>query len=101
MSKDHNFFGAKEGFLSRERPTAVLHALDDSVEISEVFPNESTNAWVIWDGFVVAFFVQVTSFRTFDWNVVDVGDSDVRDFFLEDKGDVVVKYRNGVRPSHG
>jgi hypothetical protein len=48
-------------------------------------------AWVFWYGFIGVVNFLVHSRWTFDWHVINVGDGDMRDFSLQDEGDVVVE----------
>jgi hypothetical protein len=53
VAKNSDFAGAKEGFVSRECTTTVFHLLNNSIEVLEVFPNESAYTWVFGNGFIV------------------------------------------------
>ena len=68
--------------------------LDDSIEVFEVFPYESSNCGIFGYGFIHTIAKLIARFRTFDGGVIDVGDRDVRNFGLKDIGDVVVHDRN-------
>jgi hypothetical protein len=49
-------------------------------------------AWVLWYGLIGVVDFLVHSRWPFDWHIVDVGDGDMGDFDLQNKGDVVVEY---------
>ena len=82
MSKYHDLFCAKKRFGSRESTTAIFHALNNAVEVLEVFPDESADAWVLGNGFKGTVLENISRFRPFDWNIVDERYCDVRCFFL-------------------
>jgi hypothetical protein len=62
--------------------------LDDSVEVLEVFPYETTNFRVC---LVDAIFGHISSCRAFDWYVVDVGNHVSGNFGLKNVSDVVME----------
>jgi hypothetical protein len=56
--------------------------LDYSVKVLEVFPNETTDSRIGFDGFVRAIFLDIASGWSFDRNIVDVRNRDVRNLGL-------------------
>ena len=83
-----------------ERSSAVLHALYDSVEVLEMFPDEAANARIFGNCFVRSIGLDISCRRTFEGNIVDIRNRDMRDFRLQDESDVVVEDRDGVGPTH-
>jgi hypothetical protein len=67
--------------------------MNNSVEVLKVLPNKLTYAWVLWYSLVRVVDLLVHSHRTFDWHIIHIGDSDMRDFSLQDEGDVVMEDR--------
>jgi hypothetical protein len=65
-----------------------------------VFPNKPTYVWVLWYGLVRVVDFLVHSCQSLDRHIVDVGDGDMRDFSLQDEGDVVVEDQYGIGPTH-
>ena len=65
--------------------------LNDSIEVFEMFPDELTDAWVLWDCVENAVWSNIACLGSLDRNVVDVQNRNVRYFWLEDKGDIVVE----------
>ena len=65
-----------------------------------MFPDESTDSWIFGGDFVATIGLPIVVFRTLDWYVVDIGDSDVGNFGLEDEVDIVIEDQNRIRPPH-
>ena len=65
-----------------------------------MFPDKSTDSWVFGGDFVATIGLPIVVFRTLDRYIVDIGDSDVGNFRLEDEVDIVMEDRNGIRPPH-
>ena len=59
-----------------------------------MFPNETAYARVFRNGLARAIWENITGLRTFNGDVVDIRNGDVRYFGLEDICDVVVKNGN-------
>jgi hypothetical protein len=58
--------------------------------VLKVLPNKLTYAWVLWYGLVGVVNSLVHSLRPFDWHIINVGDGDVRDFSLQNEGDIII-----------
>ena len=84
-----------------EGATAVFDARNDAIDVREVLPEEASNIRVLWDAFGLAVRKEILGQGALDWHIVDVGDSNVRNFRLEDVGDVVMEDRHRVGPPHG
>jgi len=69
------------------------------VYILQVFPDESVDAGVFWDGFVAAIIGFVAGRWPFNGAVVNEGVDFVRDLGGKDEGDVVMEYGNCVSPA--
>ena len=83
-----------------EHSSTVFHALYDSVEVLEMFPDEAANKWIFGNGFIRSVGLDIACRRTFQRNIVDIRNRNVHDFGLQDKRDVIVKYQNGIGPTH-
>src|SRR6202041_1956228 len=84
----------------RKCASTILHSLNDTIEILKVFPHEPSNARILWNCFVRSVGELISTAWAFYRNVVDVRDRDMRDFVLKDVGNVVVKDRYGIGPTH-
>ena len=89
-----DFFGTQRGLDSAESASAILDVLHDSIEVLEVFPDKTANAWIVRYAFFGAIREEILLRGTSDRNVVDIRDSSVGDFGLKYAGDVVMEYRN-------
>ena len=94
MSNCNDFSGTQRGLDSAEGASAILDALHDSIEVLEVFPDKTADAWIVQYAFFGAVRKEILLCGTSDQNVIDIWDSSVRDFGLEYAGDVVMEYRN-------
>jgi len=74
--------------------------LDDPVDVLEVLPDETPDAGVFVKCFIRAVGVLIICVGSLDGNVVDKGNCDVRDFGSQDVGDILVKNRDRVSPTH-
>ena len=91
VTKNNNFRNTEKDLWTGEGSAAILHALNDSIEVFKMLPNKSTDAWVLWDCVESAIWSNVACLGSLDQNVVNVWDRNVRYFWLEDKGDVVME----------
>jgi hypothetical protein len=82
---------AKVKLRTRKHSTTILHPLNNSVEVPKVLPNKPTYAWVLWYGLIRVVDSLVHSCWSLDRHIVDVGDGDMRDFSLQDEGDIVME----------
>ena len=94
VSDCDDFFGAQCGLDSAEGASAILDTLHDSIEVLEVFPDKTADAWIVRYAFFGAVWKEILLRGTSDRNIVDIRDSSVRDFGLEYAGDVVMEYQN-------
>ena len=74
--------------------------LHDTINALEMFPDEPANAWVVQYAFLCAIWKKVTSFWAVDRDVVDVGNGGIRNLWLKDASDIIMKNRDGVSPTH-
>ena len=65
-----------------------------------MLPDEASDAGVFTKGLVGAVGLLVVRVGSLDGNVVNKRYSDVRNFGSQNVGDVLVKNRNGVSPTH-
>jgi hypothetical protein len=49
-------------------------------------------AWVLRNSLVIVIDFSVCSYQPFDWHIINLGDSNVRDFSLQDESDIVMEY---------
>ena len=61
----------------------MLDMLNDAVDIAEMLPHETPNAFVLGNCFVPTAWELVARGRAFDGHVVDEGNGNVRDLILE------------------
>jgi len=94
------FFGTKHCLGPQKGPSCVFHTLDDPVDILEVLPDETLDAGVFVKCLVRAVGVLIICVRSLDGNVIDKGNCDVQDFGSQDVGDILVKNRDRVSPTH-
>jgi hypothetical protein len=94
VSDRYDFFGAQRGLESAEGASAIFDTLHNSIEVLEMFPDESADPRIVWDAFFGAVRKEILLRGASDRDVVDIRNSGVGDFGLEDAGDVVVEYRN-------
>ena len=73
--------------------------MEDSVDVVEMFPDESADLRVSWGGFIPTVLDLIMGQRSFDARVVHKGLRRVWYFRLQDENDVGVEYRNGSCPS--
>jgi hypothetical protein len=57
-------------------------------------------AWVLWYGLVRVVDFLVHSRRSLDRYIIDAGDGDMRDFGLQDEGDIVMEDQYRIGPTH-
>ena len=100
MPEYHNLRRADDGLITGERSATVLHALDDAIHTLEMFPYKSPNSQVFGNSLAFAVRKDIACRGAFNWNVVDIGNGDMRHLGSEDVRDVIVEYRNGISPSH-
>ena len=65
-----------------------------------MFPDESTDFWIFGGDFVATIGLLIVVFWTLDRYVIDIGDSDMGNFGLEDEVDIIMEDRNRIRPPH-
>jgi hypothetical protein len=82
VTKYGDLWRANCELVTGECSSAIFHALNDAIKVLEMFPNKTTNAGVLWNSFAGTIWEYVASSGTFNWDVVDVGDGDVRDLWL-------------------
>src|SRR6267154_4420707 len=78
----------------------VLHALYNSIKTLEIFPYEVADSRVLGDCLVRTIVLYITHSRTSNRNIVDVGYGCVGYLALQNICDVVMEYRNRIRPTH-
>src|ERR1700677_430495 len=100
VSKNDDFGNAKKEFRTRKSSATILHALHNAIHVFEVFPDKSMYSGVFGNGFESSVISYVVQFGSFDRYVIDIGNGDVRNFGLQDIGDVVMKYRDGIGPTY-
>src|SRR6267378_6277587 len=100
MSEYHNLWHADDGFITRERSATVFHALNDAIHTLEMFPYKSLNSQVFGNSLTFVVRKDIACRGAFNRNIIDIGNGDMRHLGSEDVHDIIVKYRNGVSPSH-
>ena len=77
VTKNNNFGNTEKELWTQKGSAAILHTLDDSIEIFEMFPNKSTDAWVLWNRVKCPVWSNVVRLGSFDQNVIDVWNHNV------------------------
>jgi hypothetical protein len=65
-----------------------------------VFPNKPVYAWVLQNSLVRVVNILVCSHWSLDGYIIDIRDGDMRDFGLQNEGDVIVEDQYRVCPTH-
>ena len=78
----------------------MAHTLYDPRDIVEMFPHESSDPRVLRNRLVTAVWATIVGLWTLHRHIVDVRCRNVRDFVLENEGDVVVENGYRIRPAH-
>ena len=68
--------------------------MNNTIEVLEVLPNESPDAGVLRYSFFFFIFLNVSSCWAMYWNIVNVRLCNMRNFGLNDVGDVVMEDGN-------
>src|ERR1700677_2861342 len=95
VSKNDDFGNAEEEFRTRKSSATILHMLHNAIHVFEVFPDKLMYSRVFGNGFECSVMLYVAQFRSFDRYV-----GDIRNVGLQYIGDVVVKYRDRIGPTH-
>jgi hypothetical protein len=66
----------------------------------EVFSHEVSDARVLCDGLIAAIGTLITGRWAFDGDVVNIGNSELGDLWLENETNVFMKDQNAVGPTH-
>ena len=99
VAKDHNFWDCNKQLFSRNSGASTAEAMEDTVDINKVLPDEGADARIVRNGVIAAVAGFIMCGRPFDAAVVHVGPGDMRDFWFKDKGDIFVKYCPSVGPT--
>src|ERR1700677_1932381 len=99
VSKKDDFGNTEEEFRTRKRSATILHTLYNAIHVFEVFPDKSTYSRVFGYGFECSVVPYIMRFRSFDRYVIDIWNGDMRNFGLQDIGDVIMKYWDGIGPT--
>ena len=100
MTDNDDFGNTDVELVTRECTAAVLHTLNDPIEISEMFPNESSDAWIFGNRLIRTVRLDVSCGWTFDWDIVNIQDRNIRDFRLKNERYVIMEDRDRIGPSH-
>ena len=73
--------------------------MEHPINVSHMFPDELSDAWVFLNDFV-AIFCLIPSSRPFDRDVIDEWDGDMRYLVLEQEGNVTVLDLHRVSITH-
>lgn len=99
---DHKSSRRTESRLgTRERPTHMLDALNDMVDICKVLPYTAPNAAIFWDGLITPIWKFIMRRRTFNRNIIDKWDSDMGNFVLKEVYHVAMLDLHRVCVAHG
>ena len=85
MSEDGDFQDSDGDLLGRDSGASTEEAVEDAVDVIQVFPNEVTDLWVSRNGFIPTILGLIACRGPFDAGVVYKGNSSVRDLRLKDK----------------
>jgi hypothetical protein len=101
VSNCYDLLRAENRFGAAKRTAAVFDPLHNVIETLKVLPDKSTDAWVGGNALLGTVGKYIPPLGSSDRDVVDVRNCGVGDFGLEDMGDVVMEYGDGVGPAHG
>ena len=101
VSNNDHFQDTEDALGAGPCAADIYHSLDKVGKVLEVFPDEPADAWVVGNSFVPSAGQFVVGDRTFDTSIVKEGDGYMGDLRLKYEGNVCMKSRNGVGPSHG
>jgi hypothetical protein len=99
VAEDNDFWDCNKKLFSRNSGSGTVEAVEDAVQVIEVFPDEFADAGVVGNHFEAAIGCFILGGGTFDAAVVHKRVSDVRDFQLEDESNFVMKDANGISPT--
>jgi hypothetical protein len=99
VAENDDFWNCNKKFLSGNGSSSTMEAVEDAVHINEVFPNEPVDTGIVGDSFVTAAGSFIARSGAFNAAVVHKGAGNMWDFGLENKGNVVMEYANGVGPA--
>jgi hypothetical protein len=65
-----------------------------------MLPDEASDPAIFVERFVATIIEDIVAARSLDWDIVDIGDSDVRYLRLKNVSNIIVKYRDRISPTH-
>ena len=95
-----DLFGAEGGLEAAEGATAVLDVLDYTIEVLKVFSDKAADVQVSRYAFFGAIQEDVFLSGATNRGVVDIGDRGVGDLRLLYVGNVIMKNRHRIDPTH-
>src|ERR1700721_3183741 len=80
VSKNPNLGGTEGKLHTGKGAAAVLHALDDPIQILKVFPNEASDTRVLCERLIRPILATIArSGWALDWDVIDIWDGELGD----------------------
>ena len=101
MTEYRDFRSTEHRFISQECAATILHALYDTVDALEVFPDKAAYSWVFRDCLEIAIGKDIAQSRSIDRDVIDISYGSVGNLGLQDVSYVVMKDRHGTGLAHG
>ena len=85
VPKDGNFRNSNGNLFSRDSGAGTEKAMEDAMDIIQVFPNEVVDLWVSWNGFIPTILSLIACCGPFDAGVIYKGNGSVWDLWLKDE----------------
>ena len=79
MPEDDDFGACDDKLLGGDCGSGTAEAIEDAVDVLEVFPDESADSGILWDGLIVTILCLVAGLRSLDSGVVYKRVGNVRD----------------------
>ena len=99
VSEDDNFRDGNEELLRGDGGTSTEESMEYSVDVVQMFPDETADLIVSRNCFVPSVLGFITRWRAFDASVVHKGVGLIGNLGLEDEDNIAVEYCTGSSPS--
>ena len=100
MSDRNDLLSTQDQLGTAEGATAILDALHDTIGTLKMPPHEAVNSQICGDVLFGSVNQDIACLRAADRDIVDIWNSGVGYFWLEDVSDVVMEDRDRIGPSH-
>ncbi len=96
-----DFRDSNKELLCRDSSASTAEAVENTVDIREVLPDELADAGVVGQSFIHTVAGFIARDWPFDAAVIDEGPGYMRDLRLQNEGYIFVEDGNCIGPSHG